>query len=601
MVDVLQQELRKKIVSYAIVFILFGILLIRFFYLQIYNQERYFKRSQDNRIRQTVIQPPRGLIYDRNGILIVDNQPSYSVSFIPYEIKDRNLLVNFLSSNFDVNKELIQKEISERKGYKPVKLMPIDFLGLSIIEENKLDLPGVIFQIEPIRNYPTEIYAPHVLGYIKEINEKELSVLKDDNYVSGDIIGKQGLEKEYEKVLRGEKGYEYFEVDVQGKVIRNMGTNWNVPPKQGLDLHLSLDSKLQAVSEQLMEGQKGAIVALDPRNGEVLIIVSKPDYEPDRISIHLSEKDWKTLKEDPQHPLYNRTTKSLYPPGSTLKLIAAVAALNEDIITPKWNVECNGGYRFGIRPFKCWKGEGHGKLDLLNAIEQSCNTYFYKLSLEIGIDIWSDYASLFGFGKASDIDLPEESTGVVPSRELYDQKYGKNKWTNGNMLNIVIGQGENEATPLQMAIFSMLLANKGQYYRPHLVRYIENKSKDEKFNTEIKMEQIKKIKDEVYELIRDGMYRVVNGAHGTGRLAAVRGVKVAGKTGTAQNPHGEDHAWFIGFAPLENPSIAIAIIVENGGGGGRIAAPIAGRIFRDYFKDNQFAQSNISKVTSNQE
>jgi len=592
MVDTIHQRLRKKIVSYSIILSLFGILMIRFFYLQIYSQERYFQRSQDNRIRQTVIQPPRGLMYDKNNVLIVDNQPAYSISFIPYEVKNKDFLKDFFCSNFDINRDYIDRMLIESKGYKPVRLLPVDFLGLSILEENKLDLPGVIHQIEPIRHYPTQVTASHALGYIKEINTVELSQLKDEKYISGDIIGKQGLEKQYENVLRGKKGYEYFEVDVQGKVIKNLGENWNISPKQGMDLHLSLDSKLQYVAENAMKDQKGAIVALDPRNGEVILLVSKPDYDPGRISINLTEKEWRYIQEDPAHPLYNRATKSLYPPGSTLKLIAAIAALNEDIITPQWSVECNGGYRFGIRFFHCWRGEGHGKLDLLGAIEQSCNTYFYRLSLEIGIDIWSKYASKFGFGKTTGIDLPEESSGVVPTRELYDKKYGKNRWTNGNMLNIVIGQGENETTPLQMAVFTMLIANEGKYYQPHLLRYYENKETGEQFHTKTKMTEIEGIRKEVYDLIQEGMYRVVNGAHGTGRLAAVRGFKVAGKTGTAQNPHGEDHAWFIGFAPLENPAIALALIVENGGGGGKTAAPIAGKIFNEYFKNLEYARIN---------
>ncbi|RKY84636.1 penicillin-binding protein 2, partial [candidate division KSB1 bacterium] len=570
--------------------LLFGVFFIRFFYLQIYSQEKYSKRSQDNRIRQTVIQPPRGLIYDRNGVLLVDNQPSYFISFIPYEVKDKEFLLDFFNNVLNFNKNYVVKKIHNSRGYKPVRLMQVDFLGLSIVEENKLDLPGVIYQIEPIRHYPSNVRASHLLGYTKEIDERELSLLKNENYVSGDVIGKQGLEKEYEKSLRGEKGYEYFEVDVQGKVIRNLGKDWNIPPKQGKDLHLSIDSRLQKVSEDLMEGKRGAVVALDPRNGEVLALVSKPDYDPGKITIHLSEKEWKSMVENPDHPLFNRATKSLYPPGSTIKLIAAFAALNENIITPEWSVECNGSFKFGIRRFNCWKPEGHGKLDLLNAIEQSCNVYFYKLSLEIGIDIWSDYASRFGFGKKTGIDLPEESAGLIPTRELYDKKYGKNRWTDGNMLNVVIGQGEMQSTPLQMAVFAMIIANNGKYYQPHIVRYIEDRNTGKRIQPRIKFKTVDGIREDVYKIIKEGMYRVVNGVHGTGRLAAVREVKIAGKTGTAQNPHGNDHAWFIGFAPLNNPGIAISVIVENGGAGGGAAAPLAGKIFKEYFRNVYFAK-----------
>ncbi|RMF54432.1 MAG: hypothetical protein D6748_16405 [Calditrichaeota bacterium] len=394
-------------------------------------------------------------------------------------------------------------------------------------------------------------------------------------------MGKKGLEKVLDQELRGEKGIQFVKVDAVGRTVSEVFPEKKKPPHPGKDVYLTLDARLQLYADTLLEGKQGALVAVDVRNGEILTLLSKPDYDLAEFSEAINPALWASLISDTTKPLFDRAAQATYPPGSTYKLVAAVAALNEGIISPSWTVTCPGYFRIGRRTVRCWKAEGHGSLDLIGAIKNSCNVYFYQLGLKIGIDLWHEYSKLFLFGKKTNVELTSENAGLVPSKEYYDKVYGKNGWTKGLLANVAIGQGELLVTPLQMAQFAMILANSGIYHPLHLRKKLVDRITGEVDTVAVQTFRVKKIRPEVFEVVREGMREVVDG--GTGWQASVWGLTGAGKTGTAQNPHGKPHAWFIGFAPFEDPEIAVAVIVENGGSGGGVAAPIVGKYLRRYF------------------
>jgi len=334
-------------------------------------------------------------------------------------------------------------------------------------------------------------------------------------------------------------------------------------------------------------------VVVDCSNGDVLALVSKPDYDPTIFTKPISPRTWLALVNDPDKPLYDRMVQSLYPPGSTYKLVLAAAGLETRIITPEWKAFCPGYTWLGRRRYDCWNLAGHGELNLLNAIERSCNVYFYKLGLKVGLDNWADFSRRFLFGKPTGIDLIDEKAGLVPDRAYLDHQFGKNRWSRGLILNMAIGQGDLLVTPLQMARLAMIIANEGRYYPFHLLKYLEDPIDGTKKWATIDSLTIPGVSAATFKILKRGMYLVCNGEHGTGRAASYRNIRVAGKTGTAQNPHGDDHAWFIGFAPAEKPQIAFCILIENGGSGGRIAAPIAREIIKNYFFRSRIRGDNI--------
>lgn len=587
--DELREKLyRNKVIILSFVSLLFMLLVYKFFSLQILENEKYFSRSEQNRIREVVVKPTRGLIFDRNGSLVVDNRPAFSVYMIPYEVTRSKAIIPFFVENNLIETDAIKDKIKNaRMVFNPVKLVgQIEFKDLSIIEENKLDLPGIVYQSEPKRFYPLESRATHLLGHIGEIDERDIKLLGEDVYEPGDIIGKGGIERQYEHLLYGKKGYEYIQVDVHGREVEShLSPQRNIPPVQGKNLYLTIDHSLQQYGEELLEEKKGSVVLLDARNGEVLSLISHPDYDPHFFSRNFTQEEWKQLSEDPAHALINRATVGEYPAGSTFKLVAAIAGLNERLITPKWTRTCAGSFRLGRRSFACFRHTMHGKINLLQAIERSCNVYFYQLGRHIGIDNWAKYAKIFKFGEKTGLDIPEEKAGNVPTREYMDRVYGKNQWTDGHVVNMAIGQGDLLVTPLQMAVFAMTLGNEGVRYKPHLLKYYEDNETKRKVYTTVEADTINQVSEEVYEIIKQGMYMVVNGDKGTGRGCKLYDIDVAGKTGTAQNPHGKDHAWFIGYAPVHKPEIAFCIMVENGGVGGSVAAPIARKLLRKYFDE----------------
>jgi penicillin-binding protein 2 len=568
----------KKYAFYAVILVLFAVLIIRFYRLQITESSIYSKKSQQNSVKMITRMPVRGNIYDRNGRLIVGNRPAFSLYLIPNETTEHT--INIISKISEIPPDKIKQKLRKAGKFQPVKVIrQVDMRTLTWLQENILDLPGVEWKTEPKRKYTRSSGLAHLLGTLGEADERDLNRFPDLD--QGDVIGKKALELAYDNQLRGSKGIKFVKVDAQGRVVDELTGKKESLPYPGKELYLTIDLRLQAYADSLMEGKRGALIAIDTRTGQVLTFLSNPDYDLTYFTGIIPTNLWNQLLNDPYHPLYDRASQSGYPPGSTFKLVAAIAALNEHIITPAWSANCPGYFRLGRRTIHCWKSDGHGTLDLKQAIKNSCNVYFYQLGLKIGLDVWYKYSKLFHFGEKTGIELLNENAGLVPSEKYYERIYGKNGWTKGMLANLAIGQGELLVTPLQMAQFVSIVANRGLLRRPHLGLKLYDPVQNDWKYISTQESRITGIDSSVFETVIEGMREVVAG--GTGWRSSVWGIPGAGKTGTAQNPHGKSHAWYIGFAPVNNPEIAISIIVENGGSGGGVAAPIAGAYLKRYF------------------
>lgn len=574
---------------YGALTLVFAVLLGRLFYLQVISSQELGQISSQNSVRKIPIDASRGTIYDRNGIPIVENQPQYSMQVVPTEF-DKTKIPE-IAALLGVSEQLLSNKLKEAEAYSryaPTRILrDISFPAFCRLQEQLWRLPGIDIVMENKRKYPRKDFsASHTLGYTKFISKQMLEKLPKDIYARDDIIGYAGLEKTYEEYLRGQRGYKLMIVNSLGKQVAEYEAGkQHIPAQRGSDLYLTLDASLQAVAESLLTatGKSGSIVALNPQNGEVLAIVSKPDYDPTLLEGSTDAATWNALIKDPKNPLFNRTTQTRYPPGSTFKMISAIAALEEKIITPSTVFGCSGYFKFGDKNFLCHGGKGHGGLDVTRAIQYSCNSYFYQLALRIGLDRWSKYAAMFGFGEKTGLDVADEQTPPLPTREYFNKRYGPYKvgWHDGFLVNLGIGQGDIGATPIQMARYVAALANAGTLVQPHLLKAYRDKQTGElKFPTFT--HKPLPISKATFDIVRNGMRLCVS--DGTGRAAQIEGIEVAGKTGTAQNPHGEDHAWFIGFAPYDKPVIAICVLVENAGFGGTVAAPIAGKVMAHYLK-----------------
>jgi penicillin-binding protein 2 len=559
----------------------FAILLGRLFQLQYVNAELYGKEAEENSIRNVPKVAIRGYVYDRKGKLLVDNRPSYTVMLTPVDFDKTQLPL--LASILSLSEQTVLDKIKLGRKYNafiPTRIKrDISFAELSMLEEHKDKLYGVEIQMESKRHYPTGARGSHLFGYAKEISDAQLEKQKLD-YQPGDIIGSTGIESKYEQFLRGEKGFEFISQNAKGQIIGTFDNGkHDIPPVDGLDLHLAIDEDVQAMAESLLADKRGAVVAIDPRNGGIIALVSKPDYDLSLLSGTTPPDVWRALNSDEGIPLYNRATLTRYPPGSTFKMLLALTALEKNVIDENWSITCTGAYRYGNKVFKC--EHVHGKVAVVEAIHRSCNVFFYQLMLKVGIDEWSAMGKKFGFGSQTKVDITEENSGLMPDRNYYDRIHGKGKWTQGYLISLGIGQGEVGVTPLQMANYAAILANKGTYYQPHAVNTIINKQTKEVRRANVEKRTIE-LSDRTWNLVREGMRRVVMEPGGTGRAAKVPGISVAGKTGTAQNPHGKSHAWFMGFAPFDDPKIAICVMVENVGYGGAFAAPIAGLCMEEF-------------------
>jgi penicillin-binding protein 2 len=575
------QIYRKRRIFYTGLALMMLLFLGRLYQLQLIYSEEYGRKSEENSVRVIPKEPVRGYMYDRNNTLVVDNRPSFTVTLMPYEF-DKNT-IGFLAHTLSLDTAFIQERLRTGERYSrfaPVKIKrDIDFRELSALEENRDRLPGVDFQVESKRAYTTPAHATHILGYTKEISESQIRNFGGD-YTQGDVVGSSGIEGGYEHSLRGEKGAEFSTVNVRGQVVGGFESGkLDVQAVDGKDLILTMDFGLQSFAESLMTGRRGAVVAVDPRNGELLAMVSAPDYDLSVFSGVTPPQIWRSMNADPTKPLFNRATLTRYPPGSTFKMVLAIAALESGTVTPSWRVSCSGAFRFGNKTFKDL--HVHGSVDMITAIQQSCNVYFYQLMLKTGLDEWAHYGKELGFGMLTGIDVAEENPGLLPTTAFMNRRYGPSGWTRGFLPSLGIGQGELGVTPLQMACYAMVLANWGEYHQPHAVRAVVQKDV-RRVDTLAFQSRRTSISVDTWAIVREGMRRAVEHPGGTGGLARIKGMEVAGKTGTAQNPHGPDHAWFVGFAPYDDPRIAIAVLVENAGFGGSHAAPVAGMCMERY-------------------
>ncbi|MBC8204850.1 MAG: penicillin-binding protein 2 [FCB group bacterium] len=569
-------------IAFGLIFLL---LIVRLGYLQLHQSGRYIMQADKNRVKIVEEDPVRGLILDRRGRILVENRPCYTiVGNTSHLNRDRTSLE--LLQSISGGNEISQWEtvLEKAKGsLREVRLKrDVDFALIAAVEERRLSLTGIEIKVEAKRFYPVKT-ASHLLGYLGEITQTELSAYQD--FKAGDIVGKQGIEKAYNNFLWGARGYHFEEVDAYGNPVRIIGGMKSVQPANGADIYLTIDLDLQLLAEQLLEGKSGAVVAVDPANGGVLAMASSPRYDPEVFAGVLESSDWKALIEDPDKPLLDRTMQGVYPPGSLLKMAVLAGGLEENLVDINTQVHCPGFKQLGRRTFKCWREGGHGKIKTLQALEQSCDVYFYELSLKMGINKMAEYIRKFGLGQITGIDIEGESSGLVPDSAYMNRRYGPGQWTRGHLLNIAIGQGEMLATPLQMAVYCAALANRGLIPQPHLLKGVlyHNPHFWEPYQPEFK--KIEGVSPETFELLLQGMHLVVKGDRGTAHWLNDPKIDAAGKTGTAQNPHGEDHAWFIGFAPFDNPVIAVCVIVEHGEHGSSTAAPMVFEIIRKRLLD----------------
>lgn len=564
--------------------------------MQILNQKEFDQKSAGNSIKAIEQIPFRGVFFDRNLKVLVDNIPAYTLRITPADY-DRKLN-RTIEAVLQVDSGYIDKLLYNNRIYSkyvPIRLKRgVSFEVISWYEENSEHLPGVDYIVEMQRGYTAGVTGSHLFGYAKEISAKLLEK-ENEYYNPGDFIGYTGIEKTYEKELRGIKGYKYILVDSKRKEIGKFNDGKDdVSSIKGHDLVLSIDADVQRVAEQELIGKRGAVVAIDPSTGEILALVSSPGYDLNQFSYVTSKEYLDQLYNDPEIPLFNRATLSVKPPGSTFKILAAIAALDLGVITSETTFYCGGGFTFG-RFFKCHGS--HGSLNVVHAIEKSCNTFFYNLIYKIGLDKWNAYAKKFGFSQKTGIDIGEEVAGFIPDENYYKKIYGE-KWPRSIMASLAIGQGEVSVTPIQLAKYVALIANNGKSFEPHVVKgFLDEKTKK---IIPYKFKAIDTgVKQSVFDLVKEGMFLVVNGS-GTATSIRMSEIEIAGKTGTAQNPHGKDHAFFIGFAPYRNPKIAFAIVVENIGFGGTWAAPIAKKMIEAYLMKDKLKNDteNIIKTDS---
>ena len=597
-------KVRAIIVAF-VSFVLISILLIRLFHLQIIEYAHFETLSDNNRVRLMSSEPNRGLIYDRYGMVMAENRPTFSLDVTPEEVADIDLTLEELGKIISIRETDIKQFRKALKRHKPfhgVSLRTnLSEEEVAILAVNRHRFPGVDFKTKLTRHYPMGSSAVHVLGYVSRINEKELQRVDAAQYTGSSSIGKIGIERYYEKELHGKVGFKKVEVNVQGRVLRVLE---ETPPVPGMDLILSIDAGLQATAEYAMGDQSGALVAIEPDTGEVLALVSMPVYDPNLFVHGISMKAYRALQQSGERPQFNRALSGQYPPGSIMKPFIGLGGLDSSIIGAHEEVFCEGYFMLPNeeRKYRDWKRSGHLDVNIKKALAESCDVYFYELAYRMGIDRIFKYLDMFGFGKKTGIDTTSERPGLLPSRE-WKRKVKKTIWYPGETIITGIGQGYMLATPLQLASATATLSLRGKRKLPHIVKAIRNNESGETLSIQIAEQKPVSIKSKrQWSKIISGMKAVVHGATGTARsIGYDLTYKMAGKTGTAQvfgiaqdAEYDEeklakklrDHALFSAFAPIKKPKIAVAIIVENGGSGGRVAAPIAKQVINHYLHKN---------------
>ena len=577
----------------------FLLLFIRLWHLQVIRGNEFMRLSENNRIRILENPADRGMLLDRKGRLLAHNRPSFEVYLIPEDLKKNPEVLVKMGEMLNMTQEEIRRKLQspkKRPSFKPAKIKSdIDWNELALLEFNRVHLPSLIVDVRPRRAYHYNDLASHLIGYLGEVDENDLRQSKDSPYRLGSFIGKYGVESQWETDLRGVDGGRQIEVDALGREIKPLRS---VEPFPGNNLILTIDLDLQQVAEEAFQDKMGALIAMDPKTGKILTMVSKPSFDPDLFARNISPEEWRSLIENPYHPLQNKGIQGQYPPGSVFKIVTAIAGLESGMITPDTQLTCTGTYPYGNRDFRCWKEGGHGTLNLHRAIVESCDIYFYQVGLKVGVDRIAHYATELGLGRPTGIYLPHERPGIVPSSSWKKKRSGV-PWYSGETLSLAVGQGYLNTTPLQLVNLISAVSTNGKFYLPHVVERVENI-----YGTVLKAYQPVEIgraniSENTLRIIQDALSGVVNEPHGTGGVCALKRVKVAGKTGTAQVVSmaqnfrkGDmnrmplkfrDHAWFVAYAPCENPQIAIAVLVEHGGFGAAAAAPIAKKVIEKYF------------------
>ncbi len=591
---------RRVLVGIVFVLLLIGVLIARMYYLQVVQYEHHSTLSENNRVHVQPIPPNRGLIFDRTGKIIADNRPSFSLTVTRERAGDWRQVLDGVVEVLELSaeeRELFEKRVLQgRRPFEPVPIMyELSEEQIARIAVNQFRLPGVEVAAQLVRHYPQGAHFAHSVGYVGRINEAELKKVDPVNYSGTHHIGKTGVEKFYEDQLHGQVGYEEVETNARGRVLRVLKRTDPIP---GKDLTLTLDLDLQEAAEEALAGRRGAIVALQPATGEVLAMVSQPSFNPNLFVTGISFKDYGELRDSIDRPLFNRVLRGLYPPGSTIKPMMAVAGLDAGVITPKTKVFDPGYFQLPNvkHKYRNWNRGGDGSVDLELAIARSNDTYFYDMAHKLGVDRMHDYMTRFGIGQRVSLDMFEEAAGLMPSREWKRARY-RQAWYPGETVILGIGQGYMQATPLQLAQATALMATRGKWIRPHLARRIEGELPvDPEPLPDIELQDSR-----YWDYAVNGMEQVMHGRRGTARKVGDTSLyRIAGKSGTAQVVairQGErydsealaerhrDHALFVAFAPVENPQIAVAVMVENGESGSGVAAPVAKQVMDAWLLD----------------
>jgi penicillin-binding protein 2 len=577
---------KKRVTAVAAAVVVALVVVVgQLWYLQVLEGGYFLDASDKNRIRIRPVAAPRGILFDRNGVPLVDNRPTFTLSLIPRELprdeQGRDAVLGRVAALLRIPYAELAESVARVSldSFLPVRVRRgLRLEDMAKVEEWKLELPGVIVEVEPQRTYPSSRFAAHLLGYVREANDEQL---KQGRYRRGDMVGQSGLERLLDEFLRGRDGGERIEVDAMGRPVRVVQ---QTEPNPGAQVVTTVDRRIQEAAEQAMEGRAGAAVVMDPRSGDVLAMVSTPAFEIDRFTGTIDRAAWLKVVQHPEHPLLNRTIQSQYAPGSVFKLVVTAAGLQEGTLTPLDRVQCSGEFQLGNRTFKDWKVDGHGTVDLRRAIAHSCNIFFYQAGLKVGGTAMAKYARAFGFGQATGIDLAGEKFGLVPQAR---SKRGRDQWQAGDVVNLSIGQGPVLVTPLQVAKFMAAIANGGVLWKPRLVQRIERRERGIVWSDPGRVTGHVELSPLVWAYLRQSLLAVVN--EGTGVEARIPGLDIAGKTGTAQMiansraDRGQDHAWFAAFAPVRDPEVVVVVLVERGGRGGQVAAPVVRKILNAIF------------------
>ncbi len=608
-----EAHLERRVVLAALVIVaVWALLIARLFYLQVVEGDRFRVSAQRNSVRTQRVIAPRGIILDRTGEILTDSRPSFEVLVVPNDTDDLERTLFRVADLAALDRQEVLERIGSPRGRARFQALPIgrdlDRGALARIETRLWALPGVLTQVSPVREYRFGDSAAHLLGWLGEISSRELDSREYQGYRSGDAVGKGGVERLLDRDLRGRDGGENVVVDAHGRELERLDA---VEPQAGRNVVLTLDHRLQEIAERAFDtlGRDGALVALDPRNGEVLALLSRPAFDPNTFASGMGRDEWSRLLGDPGKPLHNRALQGQYPPGSTYKIVTALAGLEKGVIHEEFEVTCGGSWRLGRRRYRCWRRGGHGVVNLRRALVESCDVFFYRVGHELGVDTLAYYARELGFGSPTGIDVGSEAAGLVPTSQWKERRFGE-PWIAGETVSVAIGQGFNLWTPIQLAAAYAAVANGGTRFHPFVVKRVTEAHGTVVSEIEPRVAGSVAISAASLERVRAALRGVVHEPHGTGWVmrGLPGGVEAAAKTGTAQVVRlaetptrnedeiplaHRDHAWFVTYAPADDPRIVVSVLVEHGGHGGSTAAPIARKIVAAFLENDAAAGEAI--------